>query len=280
MPELPEVETVCRLMRKVLEGNEIRKVFVAEDPIVLSNTPPKEIESALLGNTVTGVGRKGKFWWLELNQHPFVFGHLGMSGWIRDMSGETIRLLSHGRAPLDDENGLPKYLKLLIEVDGGRQIAMTDGRRLGRLWLSPSPEVDERVQRLGRDAYCDLPESGELVAMFQRRKVSIKAVLLDQSVLAGIGNWVADEVLYQAKIAPGRLSSGLNSKEVSELHRVIRSVINLAVNVGADSEKYPESWLFTSRWGGKKGKDSIGGRAIVRETIAGRTTAWVPEVQV
>ena len=279
MPELPEVESVCRLMRRVIEGKPIRKVEVLPDEIVLSGNPPEAIASALLGRMVTSVGRRGKFWWLCLDgDGPTVFGHLGMSGWIREVGTDGKRLHSHGKAPLVDENGRPRFMKLRIEVDGGG-VAFTDPRRFARLWLGDSPESDPQVARLGPDAYDELPSNADLVKKLSKRKAPIKAVLLDQKAFAGIGNWIADEVLYQAGIAPKRLSSSLEEREVKALRKSILHVLDHAVKVDADYNHFPETWLFEHRWGGGRGAERIGGKEIVRETVAGRTTAWVPEKQ-
>jgi formamidopyrimidine-DNA glycosylase len=280
MPELPEVETVCRVMRHALVGKRITRVDVVPDPIVFSRVAPATIEAALLRRTVSSVGRRGKFFWLTLTgAGPTVFGHLGMSGWVRAVGIQGTRLHGHGDAPFDDEQGRPRFLKLGVYTRGGSGIVLTDPRRLGRVWLSASPETDPRVQRLGRDAFDDLPSVTELLAMFGRRRIPIKAVLLDQSALAGIGNWIADEVLYQSRIAPKRSAASLTKKEVATLRRVIRSVLTRAVKVGADHRHFPESWLFEHRWGGKRGADRIAGQAIVREEVGGRTTAWVPARQ-
>ncbi|MDR3687796.1 MAG: DNA-formamidopyrimidine glycosylase family protein [Fimbriimonas sp.] len=279
MPELPEVETVCRLMRRVLIGKRIAEAVVMPDPIVLSGAPVEAYVECLLGKTVTGVGRKGKFWWLELEEKPWLFGHLGMSGWIREVGAESLRLHSHGKAPLDDAEGAPKFLKLLLTAEDGRRIAFTDGRRLGRLWLSEGPETDARVKRLGFDVMNSLPDPKILGTILAKRKVAIKGVLLDQSVFAGVGNWIADEVLYHAGIAPQRLACDLSGEEVGALHRAIEQVIRIAVEVDADSARFPEGWLFTHRWGGHKGSSEIDGQAIRRETVAGRTTAWIPSRQ-
>src|SRR4051812_36622723 len=111
MPELPEVESVCRLMREVLVGKKIAAAEVAADEIVLGGTPPAAVEKALVGHKVVDVGRKGKYWWIELDETPWVFGHLGMSGWIRELGKDSRRLHSHGEAPLDDEEGRPRFLK-------------------------------------------------------------------------------------------------------------------------------------------------------------------------
>ncbi len=279
MPELPEVESVCRLMERVLGGRRIVIAEIPPDPIVLSGYPAEAVKTALEGQKVVNVGRKGKYWWLELDAKPWVFGHLGMAGWIREMGGEERRLKEHGNAPILDAEGRPRFLKMLLTAEGGGRIAFTDGRRLGRIWLSESPDKDKRVAQLGPDAFRDLPNQAAFEALFNRRKAPIKAVLLDQTVLSGIGNWIADEVLYHARIAPMRTGSDLKHGELKRLRETIRSVLDHAVRVDADYEQFPDDWLFHHRWGGKRGADRIGGKAIVRETVGGRTTAWVPKVQ-
>lgn len=280
MPELPEVETVCRVIRHALVGKRITQVEVVRDTIVFGRFTPKAIEEALLGREVRSVGRRGKVFWLELaGKGDTVFGHLGMSGWVREVGVEGTRLHGHGKAPFDDEHGKPRFMKLGLLARSGRGIVLTDPRRLGRVWLGPSPEKEPRVQRLGRDAFDDLPSTQELLAMFGRRRIPVKAVLLDQSALAGIGNWIADEVLYQARIAPKRSAASLKPVEVAALRRAIVAVLARAVKVGADYKRFPKTWLFEHRWGGSRGTQEIRGQAIVREEVGGRTTAWVPTRQ-
>lgn len=280
MPELPEVETVCRVMRRALQGKRIASVEIVRDPIVFSGHAPAAVEKALAGRTVTGVGRRGKFFWLTLSgEGPTVFGHLGMTGWIREVGEEGTRLMGHGDAPFDDERGRPRFLRLLLRTADGRGIAFTDARRFGRIWISPSPDTDKRLKRLGPDALDELPSVDDLLEKFRRRRVAIKAVLLDQGVIAGVGNWIADEVLYQAKISPKRRASSLSKADVTALRRVILHVLSRAVAVSSDHRRFPKGWLFEHRWGGTRGADRIGKHAIKREVVGGRTTAWVPSVQ-
>lgn len=280
MPELPEVETVCRVMRRALRGQRISHVEVARDAIVFSRLPPSAIERALLGRTVRDVGRRGKLFWLTFKgDGPTVYGHLGMSGWVRELRIKGTRLNGHGEAPFEDAQGRPRFLKLGIRAQAGREVVLTDPRRLGRVWLGESPDQEPRVQRLGPDALNELPSARELSALFSRRRIPIKALLLDQTALAGIGNWIADEVLYQSRIAPKRSAVSLTSTEVAALRRAITSVLARAVKVSADYKKFPKSWLFAHRWGGTRGSNEIGGSSIVREEVGGRTTAWVPARQ-
>lgn len=266
-------------MRRVIAHHPIVHVEVPPDDIVCGSTPPEAFVEALKGRTITDVGRKGKYWWLEFDGFPWVYGHLGMSGWIRQVGTESRRLHSHGDAPLDDQEGRPRFLKLLIEVEGGGAVAFTDGRRLGRLWLGTTPAEDPAIRKLGFDCYDELPKPKELFAILQKRKAPIKAILLDQGIFAGVGNWIADETLYQARINPKRLGNSLTEKEVTKLRNALHDILKLAVEVDADYHKFPESWMFVHRWGGSKGSEMIDGNPIVRETVGGRTTAWVPKVQ-
>jgi len=278
VPELPEVETVCRFMRAALVGETIEAVEVVPDEIVLSGAEPSVIESVLLRQTVESIGRKGKFWWI-VTSGGTLCGHLGMAGWVRELGEPTIRLREHGQAPLDDESGRPRFLKLLITGSNGRRIAMTDGRRLSRLWLAKDASADSRIKSLGPDALSEMPPVGTLVASLRKKKAPIKAVLLDQKYLSGVGNWLADECLYQAKIAPARLANTLNVTEVETLRAKLLEILQFACDVGADKDRFPEDWMFHARWDGHRGVPQIGGHEIVRETVAGRTTAWVPSLQ-
>jgi formamidopyrimidine-DNA glycosylase len=279
MPELPEVETVRRLMQRVLAGHTLANVEVVEDSIVFKKAPASAIREALIGRKVKAAGRKGKYWWLEMEDEPNLFGHLGMAGWVREVGQPTVRLREHGEAPLDDENGRPRFLKLLLTTEEGRRIALTDGRRLARAWLGGSPETDPKMKEVGPDVLTDLPSVESLHKFLSKRKAPVKALLQDQGWISGIGNWIADEVLYHARIAPQRNGNTLSEKEVAAIRKAIQNVVETAVDAGADSSKYPEDWLFHVRWGGGRGHDIHMGQPLIREQVGGRTTAWVPSLQ-
>lgn len=279
MPELPEVERVRKIMESVLLGQEIKVAEVVEDEIVLGGQPAESYVAALQGRTVTGVGRKGKFWWIEFEEAPIVFGHLGMSGWIRELGNDDFRLKEHGEAPLLDENGRPRFLKMMLSAANGRTVALTDGRRLARLWLGDSADTDGRVKKLGRDCYLEPLTTDEISRIFTKKKAPLKAVLLDQAIFAGIGNWLADEIMFQAGIAPKRPVNTLSLAEIESLRIKMIDILELSVRTGADYEQFPENWMFHARWGGSKGAETIGGHPIIREQVGGRTTAWVPTLQ-
>ncbi len=103
-------------------------------------------------------------------------------------------------------------------------------------------------------------------------------MLLDQGFAAGVGNWIADEVLYQAELSPHRIAKELNQQESEAMWSALKLVISKAVSVDAQKTRFPRAWLFHHRWG-KKADTDTAGDPIVFETIAGRTTAWVPTKQ-
>ena len=278
MPELPEVEAVRRTIERALKGQKLVKVEVSDDRLVVTGCTPTALKERLEGATLKAVGRRGKTFWLDLDERGFVGGHLGMSGWVRELEVGEKRLHGHGKAPLDDENG-PRFLKLRLQGENGRVVVMTDGRRLGRLWLSDGPAKDPKVKQLGPDTWTDPPTVATLAKRFEKKSAPLKAALLDQKLFAGVGNWVADEVCYQARLNPARLCNSLTEAEITELLRALKQILVLAVEVEADDSKYPETWLFAHRWGGKRGSQEIKGHKIMRETVAGRTTAWVPDLQ-
>ncbi len=111
------------------------------------------------------------------------------------------------------------------------------------------------------------------------RTVSLKGLLLDQGFAAGVGNWIADEVLYQARLHPRRKASSLSEAEARRLRSKLRSVIRKAVEVDADSSRFPRTWLYHHRWGRNEEASTFRGERIEYIEVAGRTTAWVPGAQ-
>jgi len=156
---------------------------------------------------------------------------------------------------------------------------MPDARRFGRIRLQHDPENESPIADLGFDPLHALPGARELEALLGRRRAPVKTVLLDQGLFAGVGNWIADEVLFQARIPPQRLASALTPDQVRQLRLRLLSIVRKAVAVGANSDRFPRSWLFHHRWGKDRQARTSRGESIVHETIGGRTTAWVPSRQ-
>src|SRR5437870_10280969 len=174
----------------------------------------------------------------------------------------------------------PRFLKLHLTLDDGGEVVFRDARRLGRVRLRHDPRAEPPISLLGFDALHDVPSVARLVELFGKRAAPVKAVLLDQSFSAGVGNWIADEVLYQARIDPRRRTHTLTPAEVGRLRARLRAVVATAVRVGADSDRFPAQWLFHRRWSKRaRSPMTVRGERIRYLTVGGRTTAWVAEVQ-
>lgn len=264
MPELPEVEAARKAALRHLKGRRVLQARCWPDSIVLSGVPPRLFEKTLLGATIEDAGRFGKHLWLVLDRRPWPVFHFGMTGRF------------HFLAVSEDR---PRFLKLELTLDDGRRFAFTDARRFGRLRLARDPRSEPPLARLGHDPLFGLPATAQLAREIGSRHAPIKAVLLDQATFAGVGNWIADEVLYQAGIRPQRPASDLSMIEVARLRATLLRVIRRAVAVDADSDRFPPGWLFHHRWGRVKGAKTTDGLAIVHDTVGGRTTAWVPSRQ-
>jgi formamidopyrimidine-DNA glycosylase len=176
----------------------------------------------------------------------------------------------------EDARQRPPFWKVELQTETGTRLAMCNKRRLGRIRLQNDPPRDPPIRRLGFDALLDVPTLGTFAEVLRRRHAAIKAVLLDQTFAAGVGNWIADEVLYQARIAPHRLASELSASEVRRLRNRLRLVVRKAVDVNADSDRFPKTWLFHRRWKRNSHPTTVRGDRIVHVRIGGRTTAWVP----
>ena len=283
MPELPEVETVRRRAEKALKGKRLAEVYAEEsDRFLFAEAPLASVKTALTGAKVIGSGRKGKYFWLELDRKPWPLFHLGMTGNVEIKSENKSARRSWGGLKL--YNGPNKeerswFCRLLLTAEDGTEVALTDPRRFGRIWLTDDPLAHPRVRKLGFDPLLNFPSSRELALLLKKRKAPIKAVLLDQKLFAGVGNWIADEILYQAKISPRSVAAKLTAKEVSRLRLKTLSIIKTAVAAKADYSRFPPSWLFHHRWGKNSSAQTSNKKKIVHEEIGGRTTAWVPSVQ-
>ena len=278
MPELPEVEAARILARQVAVGRRIVRVWCADDPIVFEGRGRARVQRALHGRTVRGVGRHGKHLWLELDRRPWPCFHFGMAGGLAAPRARRVKLVSSGeRAP--GPGWPPRFTKLRVVFNDGGELVMTDARRLGRIRLRDDPRAEAPIRDLGFDALLGLPSPAQFARQLAERGAPMKAVLLDQSFAAGVGNWIADEVLYQARIAPRRPGRSLSRAEAGRVRAKLRSVIQTAVGARADSDRFPKSWLFHYRWGRNADAVTPRGEKIRHDTIGGRTTAWVPAVQ-
>ena len=277
MPELPEVERGRRLAEAVTAGRRIERVWCDDDPLVFAGVEPARWRRTLKGKRVVAARRWGKQLWLELEAPPHPLFHFGMSGGFKTPSSTPLQLKSGPRE--DTSVWPPRFVKIRLHLDDGGELAMTDGRRLGRILLREDPEHEPPVAKLGFDPLLAMPPPKRFSDLLRGRGSILKSLLLDQSFAAGVGNWIADEVLFQAGIDPRRRASSLTDAEARRLRTRLSAIVKRAVEANADNSLYPRTWLFHRRWGKQGDARTTRGERIEHVTIGGRTTAWVPDRQ-
>ena len=245
MPELPEVERGRRLAESVAVGRRIEHVWCADDGIVFEVVAPRAWSRALEGKRVEAARRWGKQLWLDLSAPPHPLFHFGMTGGFRTPEAGPLQLKSGPRE--EPAAWPPRFAKIRMRFDDGGELSMTDGRRLGRILLRNDPEREPPVARLGFDPLLAMPAPKRFSDMLRARSANVKSLLLDQSFAAGVGNWIADEVLYQAGIDPRRRASSLTDAEARRVRARLAAIVNRAVGANADDSLYPRSWLFHRR---------------------------------
>ena len=247
MPELPEAERARLQMERAL-GREIVAVD-DRDTYVCRPHAPGEIAAALIGRRLTSAHRRGKFLWAATDGGPDLGLHLGMAGRIA---------VDEPAAP----NGWDRFA--LEFTDGGR-LALRDKRRLGRAVIEPDiSHVGTDAAEVGRD---------EFRRRVGRGTAPVKARLLDQRTIAGVGNLLADEALWRARLSPRRTAGELSLDELDRLRREVRAATRDAIRRGG---------VHTGRfmpYRVRGGACPRCGTALERATVAGRTTFWCPSCQ-
>ena len=250
MPELPEVERA----RAAIEAGALgRRIAVVDDTDTYVCRPhaPGEIAAALVGRELVAAHRRGKAMWVETEDGGPVLGlHLGMAG----------------RIVVDGEPAPRNWDRFTIEFEDGGRLALRDKRRLGRAVLEPA------LERLG-------PDAAEITRDAFRRRVGrgtgpLKARLLDQKVLAGVGNLLADETLWRARLSPLRAGGDLSAEELDRLRVALRAATRAAIRLGG----VHTGGFVRAR--GRAGRCPRCGAELSRATVGGRTTYWCPREQV
>ncbi|GBC43386.2 formamidopyrimidine-DNA glycosylase [Rhizophagus irregularis DAOM 181602=DAOM 197198] len=288
MPELPEVHRAERACNANVVGKKIVKVEAQEDKLIFGNISKGEFERSLLNKFVVNTGRWGKYFYFEMNESPNPVFHFGMTGDIYFKDQETFSYRSK-RSKNDPNEWPPKFWKFILTFEDSSNVytekimmAFSDVRRLARVFLTiNSPLQDVPISKLGFDPLQSMPNIQKFSELILKRKCPIKALLLDQQFSAGVGNWVADEVLFQSHIHPNQHANTLSKEQIETLHEKLVYVCKTAVDVNAEARLFPNSWLFHYRWNkrNKNGAFMPNGEQIIFETVGGRTTAIVSSVQ-
>lgn len=281
MPELPEVETVARGLRRTILGRRIVSVKLGKTDFI---DDPAALEEHLPGRCIEAVERYGKFMLLRLSpagrtSQPSENGdtapasllvHLGMTGQI---------------APSPAAQPCEKHTHACFLLDDSRELRYTDARRFGRLAYLTEDSLGDELRTFGADPLEVGPQ--EFAMRVRSRRARIKGLLLDQRVLRGVGNIYADESLWRAKIHPARLGARLSEKQAQTLRRVLQDVLKKAIALRGssisdflDAEGQPGEYQRRHRAYGREGKTCYRcGTVIRRAIVAGRSSYFCPECQ-
>ncbi|OFW67327.1 MAG: DNA-formamidopyrimidine glycosylase [Actinobacteria bacterium RBG_16_68_21] len=275
MPELPEVETTRRHLAPVLEGATIVSAEVRRPRMVRRHERPGDFADRVLGRRVDRVGRHGKFLLTGLEGDITWVTHLGMSGRM------SVNRPGDPEAP---------HTNVVIRLDSGSEVRMVDPRTFGFVAaFTPEELARTLVGRIGPDAYESLPTSRRLGDSLARRTAPIKALLLDQRVVSGLGNIYVDEILHRARLRPDRPAGSLDQTEVKRLRAAIGPVLSAGIRDGGTSLDDLAYLLPDGRTGeytarlrayGREGEQCRRcGGVIVRSTIRARSSYWCPGCQ-
>ncbi|HEY2545859.1 MAG TPA: bifunctional DNA-formamidopyrimidine glycosylase/DNA-(apurinic or apyrimidinic site) lyase [Candidatus Acidoferrum sp.] len=281
MPELPEVETVARGLRRTIVGRRIVSVRLGKTDFI---DDPAALEQHLPGRQIEAVDRHGKFMLLRLSPvngavsaatngdaaPAALLVHLGMTGQIAPN-------------PVAQPHG--KHTHAFFLLDDNRELRYTDPRRFGRLAYLTPQTLAEELQSFGADPLEISVD--EFVQQARSRRARIKALLLDQGFLRGVGNIYADESLWRAKIHPARLGAALKKEQAAILHRVLQEILLKAIVMRGssisdflDAEGQPGEYQRHHRAYGREGEVCNRCRAVIRRaTVAGRSSYFCPKCQ-
>jgi formamidopyrimidine-DNA glycosylase len=281
MPELPEVETVARGLQKSIAGRRILSVVLGKTDFI---DDPAALERHLPGRQIEAVERYGKFMLLRLspavleaveveNNHAVpasLMVHLGMTGQL---------------APCPAAQPCAKHTHVWFRLDDGRELRYTDPRRFGRMAYLAGALLADELTRFGADPL--QVSAQEFAERIRSRSARIKALLLDQTVLRGVGNIYADESLWRARIHPARQGAQLSKKQAATLRKVLQDVLQKAILARGssisdflDAEGQPGEYQRRHRAYGREGQRCFRCAATIRRAIvAGRSSYFCPKCQ-
>jgi formamidopyrimidine-DNA glycosylase len=269
MPELPEVETTVRGLAPVLEGH--RLTLVEPRRADLRRPIPPDLRQRMTGARVTGLSRRAKYGLIGTDRGDTLIFHLGMSG----------------RWRVDPEE-LGKHDHLVLETDEGRRLSLCDPRRFGSLDLVPTDELDDfpAFKALGPEPLGEYLTAAFLRDRFAGRIAPIKILLLDQRIVAGLGNIYVCEALNVARINPRAAAGAVSLAKLRKLVTAIHSVLEAAIEAGGSSLRdyaRPDGQLgyFSKQFRvyGREGGPCDCGGVVARQVDGGRSTFWCPKCQ-
>ena len=273
MPELPEVETVAADLRPWLAGKRIVRCHLNQ-PAIVRHPLPEDFALGVEGRTIEAVDRRGKYILNRLSGGSLLVIHLGMTGSLRYVDPAV---------PLAD------HVHAVFDLDDLHQLRYRDPRRFGRLLFGTEAELVDagKLPRLGPEPIDPEFSAPDLYRRLHGRRAPLKALLLDQSVVAGVGNIYADEACFRARVRPDRPGSSLSRGAVARLHAALREALLTAIaNRGSSVNSYMDAWGERGRQQeellvyGRGGEPCAAcGRPLASVRLAGRTTVFCRRCQ-
>lgn len=296
MPELPEVETVCRQLEPELAGRRIDSLEIL-DKRWTKPVPKAKVETAVRGAMIESLGRRGKYLLLGLEGGRTLVMHLRMTGNLvlvdreggGDDSEETRLDPSEGRRLYEGERSTSeRHLRARFLLDDGRELWFTDPRRFGEAFLVDEAGLEARFERLGVEPLSDDFTAEALAEIASGRRVPLKSFLLDQSGVAGVGNIYADEALFRARLHPLSPAGSMRSEHHEALREAVIEALEAGIEGGGASiDDYrdgrgergtmQDNFLVHTREG--EPCPSCGA-PITRIVVSGRSTYYCPSCQI
>ena len=234
MPELPEVETYVRALEPLLSGKTILAAEVRW-PRTIATPDASLFPDLIRGRRFVSFGRRGKFMLFGLDSGETLVVHLRMTGELR-LHPPAYSRHEHdpsAGAALPEENPVDKHTHVLFELDTGEALRFRDMRKFGRIWLVADAETV--VGKLGPEPLDEAFDPQVLAQALTQRKANVKSLLLNQTIVAGVGNIYADETLFRAGIDPRRAGGELSAHEISRLHQALREVLQAGIEAQGSS---------------------------------------------
>jgi len=259
MPELPEVETFKQYLDITSLHQQITAVEV-RDGYVLKGVSARELTRRLKGRRFESSHRHGKHLFVLAGDKLWLRLHFGMTGSLEYLKRDEV---------------LPKAARVIFRFAGNCRLAFDDQRKFGEIELIQDLDEFLQIRRLGPDALAI--SLSQFKAIVGKHRGAVKAILLNQQLIAGIGNLYADEILFRARTHPATEAARVSDKNLTRLFRALRHVLEKAIALKTDFNRLPKSWLLTHR--GKRGRCPRCGRALKSATIGGRTSWFCAHCQ-